>query len=253
MLGNRVILFLLVVFLLLSFLVGMLVTHYQAFPYQQIKIFKQRFFPEVTLIQNTAVYSNYYYRQVSQHQYLANNKYDVVFLGDSLTDEADWQSFFSHQQLPITIANFGIMGDTSAGVVDRLETIYKTEAKKVFLMIGINDLFQGKNHEKGVDDVFKNYRTIVEALTNKNIEVYIQSCLFVGPAYQYLNKHVNALNLKLQTLAKQNSAVLYIDLNKGLASSSLLNTDYSSDDIHLNAEGYRVWVDLIKGYVVNSR
>ncbi len=244
--GHRLMLFFFIVVLLLSFFGGIVVAHYQAFPYPQIKKIKQRFFPDVSLAQNTTVYSDYYYRQVSQHQYLANNQYDVVFLGDSLTDEADWPSLLAHKQSPIAIANFGIMGDTSSGVIDRLETVYATGAEKVFLMIGVNDFFQGGNRDESTEILFKNYRTIVEQLTNNNIKVYIQSSLFVGSTYNFLNKHIDALNLRLQALAKQKDSVFYIDLNKGLAKASMLNANYTSDDIHLNAEGYRVWADLIK-------
>ncbi|HZV20619.1 MAG TPA: GDSL-type esterase/lipase family protein, partial [Hyphomicrobiales bacterium] len=60
----------------------------------------------------------------------------VVMLGDSLTKRAQWAEITGCPFL----ANRGIGGDTSAGVLSRLEESLKLRPRAVFLMIGINDI-----------------------------------------------------------------------------------------------------------------
>src|SRR5688572_6232361 len=63
---------------------------------------------------------------------------DVVFLGNSITEEGgDWgqRLGWSH------VKNRGISGDVTEGVLIRLGEITHSKPKAVFLLIGINDLF----------------------------------------------------------------------------------------------------------------
>ena len=61
---------------------------------------------------------------------------DIVFLGDSITHEGSWEEYF----LECQTVNRGINGDTVQGVIDRLPDVLALEPKKLFLMIGVNDL-----------------------------------------------------------------------------------------------------------------
>ena len=51
-----------------------------------------------------------------------------------------------------TIQNRGISGDTTDGVLDRLNSINKN-IKQVFIMIGVNDIMRGRD----LDVIFANY------------------------------------------------------------------------------------------------
>ncbi|HPI85609.1 MAG TPA: GDSL-type esterase/lipase family protein, partial [Bacteroidales bacterium] len=66
---------------------------------------------------------------------------DIVFLGDSLTEGFDLQHYFN---LP-NLKNRGISGDTTYQVLYRLEEIWNSKPAGLFLMIGINDMFQGED------------------------------------------------------------------------------------------------------------
>src|SRR5207244_10058498 len=57
---------------------------------------------------------------------------DVVMLGDSITEGMDWRELFPD----VRILNRGIAGDTSAGVLNRLDEVIARHPKMVFLMIG---------------------------------------------------------------------------------------------------------------------
>ncbi|HDW0335773.1 TPA: hypothetical protein RKY49_004741, partial [Escherichia coli] len=91
--------------------------------------------------------------------YLKQRKVDIIMLGDSITETGRWSDFFPS----VSIANYGIAGDTSQGIKNRLEPIINAKPKKVFIMIGTNDL---TNHES-VQKILDNYRDIIEIL-NRN-------------------------------------------------------------------------------------
>ena len=169
------------------------------------------------------------------------HNYDVVFIGDSITNGAEWQDLFPS----LRIANRGVNGDRTDGVIKRLESIYSTSASKAFMMIGINDFDSGMS----VNEVFDNYKNIVSKLVDHGMEVYIQSTILAGKRYEGMNKRIMELNERLQVLAKQTDSVTYIDLNVVLAPDSLLKTRYTWDDIHLNKDGYAMWKELIKSYL----
>lgn len=182
----------------------------------------------------------YYLHKKSQFEMLEqNDKYKTVMIGDSITDGGLWNELLNND----LIQNRGIAGDTTDGVLDRLDSVNKN-LKQAFIMIGINDFFQ----EKSVDYVFSNYLKIIENLQQKGIKVYIQSTLFVGESKPAkYNQKVEALNEKLKSYAKENS-LIFIDLNKILAPNKTLKNDFSSDELHLNGKAYKLWMQEIKKY-----
>src|SRR5215510_12011257 len=84
---------------------------------------------------------------------------DVVMLGDSITEGIDWHELFPD----VRILNRGIAGDTSAGVLNRLDEVIGRHPKIVFLMIGSNDLQTGVP----VSAISANIRAIIGALEQR--------------------------------------------------------------------------------------
>ena len=73
--------------------------------------------------------------RAAQHRDLRGSP-DIVMLGDSLTEWGNW-----HELVPeYSILNRGISGDTSSGVLDRLQEVIERRPKVVFVMIGTNDI-----------------------------------------------------------------------------------------------------------------
>ncbi len=65
-----------------------------------------------------------------------NGMPDIVMLGDSLTEWGNW-----HELVPeFRVINRGIAGDTSFGVLGRLQEVIDRRPKVVFVMVGTNDL-----------------------------------------------------------------------------------------------------------------
>ncbi|MEX5997144.1 hypothetical protein [Providencia hangzhouensis] len=67
-----------------------MIGQYHYFPYNQIREVKRN----LTGNSETSTYSNYYYNKESFYSAYNNGKPDLVFLGDSLTDIAEWQEMF---------------------------------------------------------------------------------------------------------------------------------------------------------------
>jgi lysophospholipase L1-like esterase len=227
---------------------GLITVKYRIVPYKQIKYIKNFIvaYKDRSNNENSfkagkkKIFKDYYHDKNSFFKF-NGSKADIVMIGDSITDGAEWNELFPN----ISIVNRGISGDTTRGVLNRMDFIYSTNAKKAFIMLGVNDL--AKNNS--VDEVFANYEKMVYQLKQHGVTPYIQSVLFLGDKHRDRNKVVLKFNLKLKELAKKEN-IIFIDLNKVLSENGKLKESFSSeDDIHLNGKGYYVWKKSIKKYI----
>jgi hypothetical protein len=217
-----------------GFSYGVAVGHYKVFPYDHLQAVKAKLSTESGIKKSITTNPNYI-SHFSLFKGLSND-YDVVFLGDSITNAGRWNEAFIDKK----VANRGIGGDTSEGILNRVDQVLALNPKTVYLMFGINDIASGEK----ADDIFKRYKNIVNILIENKIEIIIQSTLLSSK--DNWNVEVNQLNKYLIDLSKDNGYA-YIDLNKKLAPSGLLTPDVSYDGVHLKAEMYLKWFDLIKG------
>lgn len=177
--------------------------------------------------------------------------FDIVMVGDSITNGGNWNKLLGNKK----IANLGINGDSTEGVLNRLEDIYYLNPEICFIMIGIND-FQGNC---SVDDVIKNYRKIVFEIKQHNIKIIIQSVLHLGHNYyinhilgknkndwEIINKKVENLNAELEELTKE-YGVEFVNINTGLSVNNILEEQYGDNTgLHLSELGYEKWAEIIK-------
>jgi lysophospholipase L1-like esterase len=182
----------------------------------------------------------YYKHKKSQFQMLSQNtKYTTVMLGDSITDEGQWDELLDNSH----VQNRGISGDTTDGVLERLDSINKS-IKQVFIMIGVNDIMRGKE----VDEVYSNYLKIIKSFQEKKIKVYIQSTLFIGERRaENFNPKIEDLDKRLEKYASENN-ITFINLNPILAPNKMLKKEFTFDDLHLNGSAYKLWAEEIKKY-----
>jgi len=161
---------------------------------------------------------------------------DVIMLGDSITEGTDWRELFPD----VRILNRGISGDTSEGVLNRLDKVIGRHPKIVFLMIGMNDLRTGVP----ASTISANIRSIVGALERSQIHVVLQKTLYATSAYRpRVNHSVNELNNALSDLCVAPRAC--VDLNQILGEGEALSPSFSFDGLHLNAAGYLAWRNKI--------
>ena len=183
----------------------------------------------------------YYKHKVSQFDMLKNeSEIKVMMLGDSITDEAEWSELLGQR-----VQNRGISGDTTSGVLDRLHTI-PTSIKQVFIMIGVNDIMRGKDE----DYVFENYKKIIKFFQDRDVDIVIQSTLFIGEKRKdNFNPKIKKLNNNLFLLAKKNN-IKFVDLNKFFSQNDTLKDEFSYDNLHLNGSAYNIWAKEIKNYLL---
>ena len=74
----------------------------------------------------------YYGRRATLFDELPIGKKDIVMLGNSLTDGAEWNELLDNRH----VKNRGIVGDIVQGYIDRLEPILKGQPKKIFILGG---------------------------------------------------------------------------------------------------------------------
>lgn len=216
---------------------GAVTVQYKLFPFSEIVKIRNYF-------KENSNYSPYHLSKVSQFDKLKiSDSFSIVMIGDSITDGSEWYELLKNCK----VQNRGISGDTTNGVLERLDTIINKSIKKAFIMIGINDIAGYKS----VDEIYDNYLKIVENLEKEDIKVYIQSVLYVGknfPNSEYCIQEVDKLNIKLEKVAKDKN-LTYIDLNSILTSNKYLKPEFTYDEIHLNGEAYILWANEIKKYL----
>jgi lysophospholipase L1-like esterase len=188
--------------------------------------------------------SFHYYERTTLFNELPVPEDSIVFLGDSLTFRTEWSELFPGKK----VINRGIGNDTTAGVLKRLDNVIEGEPKKIFILIGVNDL-----KSRSVADAMQNYRKIIKRIQSgtPNTDIYIQSLLPVNNnKYGSIlsNDKIIKMNKELRALAK-NAGVTYIDLHSRFAKNGQLPDEFTADGIHLTGKGYVLWRDTIQEYV----
>jgi lysophospholipase L1-like esterase len=159
----------------------------------------------------------------------------VVMLGDSITQLTDWNAL-----LPaLDVANRGIAGDTTDGVLKRIDSVIAMHPRCVAIMIGINDLYA----ERSVQQLLRNYSAIVDRLRTSGPTVIVQSILATSQSYASLNASIIDVNRSLAEMCRQSGRCLYLDLNSTVASTGA--TADSIDGLHLGPNSYKIWASTL--------
>ncbi len=145
--------------------------------------------------------------------------------------------------------NQGISGETSVGLLKRLQLFDRTFPDTVFVMIGINDLLRGASDE----GILNNQRQIIRDLrwAHPKAQVVVQSILpHSGEQSTWENRdrllaipnsRIRAINRRLKEIANSEN-VSYLDLQPLFADADgNLPKELSTDGLHLNDRGYLVW------------
>jgi lysophospholipase L1-like esterase len=170
-----------------------------------------------------------------------NNSGQVVFLGDSITENFDLAAY------GISAINRGISGDVTEGVLDRIDEVLELEPSKVFLLIGTNDL--GYEY-LSTDEVIGNIEKIIIAIDE--IPLFVQS---VYPIIEnmpftdaYSNEIVRDVNEGIKFLCDK-YGLTYIDTAELLLEGDRLNDEFSDDGVHINGKAYKLIAELIKDFL----
>lgn len=189
--------------------------------------------------------NSYYLQRKSLFETMPKNQGGIVFAGDSLIAGNDWREFLGRTN----IVNRGVNGDTTSGLLNRTQEIIGQRPDKLFIMIGVNDLWRSAK----ISNIIVDYKLIVEKVKNESPQttIYIQSVLPINSRYINTLKNSDIINLnnELKQIAKDQN-VNYIDLHDAFCSQlEELDEKYTNDGVHLLGEGYKLWASEIDKYL----
>lgn len=194
-------------------------------------------------------YTDYYYQRKSLFAELPVTSEDIVFFGNSLTNGGRWHEIFDNPN----IKNRGIVGDIVQGLYDRADLILNGQPKKIFLLIGTNDI----SHHVGADSIAKALDKLITRIKKDcpNTQLYLQSLLpYNNDFKRYKNlfgeeKTVLEGNVLYEQVARKHN-VTWINLFPWFADRECkLCKELTNDGVHLKENGYKIWRDEIAQYV----
>lgn len=221
----------------LLFAYGVISTKYQFFPFPQLVSFKHFIYPGKA--PENSITSTYLESRAELYSSF-NSTAKNLMIGDSITEWVDWCELFPER----SILNRGISGDTTYGVLKRIDNLLSTKPDKAFIMLGVNDIGQGTQAEQ----ILENYIEIISILQSNKIIPVIQSTLYASGPYEDRNYEIKKLNQKLAGYAKKQN-IEFIDLNEDLSKNEILKNEFTFDGLHLNGAGYIVWKNKIARYL----
>ncbi len=192
-------------------------------------------------------YANgYYVERLKLFEQLPHSKNGIVFLGNSITEVGEWNKLIVNQN----VVNRGISGDNSYGVLARLDEVLSSKPKKIFLMIGVNDIKRGTP----IKHILGNQEKIVKKIIKESprTTLYVQSVLPVTESvlasiYDLIrNNKIRKLNEGLKEIC-QKYTTEYIDLNQNVFSDAQgeMKSELTTDGLHLKPEAYLLWVSYL--------
>lgn len=199
---------------------------------------------------NDEMFPTYYRQRVSAFRTMPVRAGQIVFLGNSITDGAEWGELFDNDP---NIINRGISGDITAGVLNRLDEVTKRKPSKIFLLIGTNDLAHGIKP----DSIEKNIFLIAQIVHKQSpyTKLYIQSITPVNNYYKMFGDHTGngAMVNEINDVLKSNAAkynYVYINIHSLFADAEdKFNIRLTNDGLHMKGDAYEIWKHKIYAYV----
>jgi lysophospholipase L1-like esterase len=196
---------------------------------------------------------------LSRHQgfmnIATNQDFDVLFMGDSITDlwnvEADQQGnpggkpIFDKYFASMKVANFGISGDTTQGVLWRLQNGEGKghKPKAVMLMIGTNN----DGNASGAE-IAEGIGAIVLELRNDfpDAKIMLLAIFPRGAGPSDSNRHKNEEANKIIAKLDDQKHVFFTNINsKFLDENGGLVGFRTSDHLHPVTQGFEIWASTV--------
>jgi lysophospholipase L1-like esterase len=181
----------------------------------------------------------------------AGSPIELLFVGDSITD--GWrnagQTLWDQHFAPHKAANFGIGGDTTQGVLWRMQNgeLEGYKAKLIVLMLGTNNINRNPN-----DDIVEGDRLIVQEFRKRQPQAKVLILGIFPRGVEATNPYrasISDINSKLAKLA-DNKNVYFMDIgDKFLTADGTLTPEIMPDALHPNFKGYQIWADAISARV----
>lgn len=207
---------------------------------------------------------------------LATGRFDgyfdgTVFLGDSLTvslynyclkQRRENERFLGDAQflaavgMSVRLASYDNRNllQYEEQAVGTTEGLLKIGAKRVFVMLGVND-FAGKYPEA----TLQYFETMIDAIQQKckGTEIVVQGVLPVSEEF-CRQRHVsvedwNGFNLLLEQLCVDKGVRYFSFAEQMMDENGYLSADLTSDGMcHINTEGTAIWVKALRRFAVEQ-
>ena len=174
---------------------------------------------------------------------------NYLFVGDFYTEEFPFDEF----DLDYHYVKSSDDDLTTDSLFDDIESsIYIYNPSIIFISVGFNDLYDGKD----IDDVISNLDEIIDSIQNNRqyAEIYIESLYPINDKSESFDKKlvgdnidndlINKFNKKLLSLTKKKK-VNYLDVYSMLEKKGALDLDYTDDGVNLNLDGYKQVMKVI--------
>lgn len=175
---------------------------------------------------------------------VAQDQHAVVFLGDSITE--GWERTMAATFPGMKLANRGISGDTTRGVLYRLpEDVFAVNPRGIVLLIGTNDLEEQATPET----ITSNLKLILAACKAHNPKMPIILCQ-VFPSSLTKKRpagEIKRINHLYQRAVKGDPQVTYLETWAPFANAEGdAKADELPDLLHPNAAGYAKWAAALR-------
>jgi lysophospholipase L1-like esterase len=183
-----------------------------------------------------------------------NGDFDILFEGDSITDM--WQNAGTEAQKKyfgdVKVANFGVSGDTTQGVLWGLQNGEGQghKPKAVMLMIGTNNTMQNTGPEiaEGVGAVILELRKDFPDAKIMLLAIFPRGTDANDPN-RIKNEEANKIIARLH----DGKHVFFTNINDKFLNDQGGLIGFGTDNLHPNAEGYDIWgaavADTLKSWV----
>jgi lysophospholipase L1-like esterase len=162
---------------------------------------------------------------------------DEVLVGDSMV------AYFLPSK-PMCL--MGIAGDTSLGVLNRIDTIKHAHASHILIHIGTNDIVL---EDMEIEDTIVKLKEIKHALSESRVTFItpmpvIESNMSINNIKR-TNHHLKALTTRILETFNEN----VMNMNEAFHDLNDLESYYKEDGLHLNKKGYTIYEEILKTYL----
>ena len=188
------------------------------------------------------------YRELNQISLLEP---DMIFIGDSIVEYYPLQELLGTAK---TIVNRGIRGYQTGFLLDNLDShLYGDAVDQIVLLIGTNDI--GKDIP--MNDALDNLERVIQSIARDYplSQIKLLSILPVNEGEEYkqtvyirTNEKIREWNQAYEALASAYMQVDFLPIYDSLTDSEgQLQSDYTTDGLHLSVAGYQALSEALKG------
>ena len=176
---------------------------------------------------------------------------DIIFIGDSIVEYYPLQELLGTAK---TIVNRGIRGYQTRLLLENLDAhLYGDAVDQIVLLIGTNDI--GK--DVPMNEVLDNLERVIQSIVRDYplSQIKLVSILPVNEGEKYkqtvyirTNEKIREWNQAYEALTSAYMQVDFVPVYDSLIDSEgQLQSDYTTDGLHLSVAGYQVLSEALKG------